>query len=33
VALDEAWASYAGEAIATGSVERGQFKPKRVFNL
>jgi tRNA pseudouridine55 synthase len=33
VALDEAWASFAGEAVATGFVERGQFKPRRVFNL
>lgn len=33
VALDEAWASFAGEAVATGHVERGQFKPRRVFNL
>lgn len=32
VTLDAAWASFAGDAVATGSVERGQFKPKRVFN-
>ena len=32
VSLDEAWASFAGQAVATGMVERGQFKPKRVFN-
>jgi tRNA pseudouridine55 synthase len=33
IALETAWASFAGEVVATGSVERGQFKPKRVFNL
>ena len=33
IALEAAWASFAGEVVATGSVERGQFKPKRVFNL
>ena len=33
VALDEAWASLAGEVLATGHVERGQFIPRRVFNL
>ena len=32
VTLDEAWASHAGQAIATGSVEFGQFRPRRVFN-
>jgi tRNA pseudouridine55 synthase len=30
-ALPEAWASCKGEPIAMGSVEYGQFKPKRVF--
>ena len=30
-ALPEAWASCKGEPIAMGSVEAGQFKPKRVF--
>ena len=33
VAIETAWASFAGEVVATGSVERGQFKPKRVFHL
>ncbi|GLQ55999.1 tRNA pseudouridine(55) synthase TruB [Devosia nitrariae] len=33
VALDAAWASFAGEVVATGSVVRGQFVPRRVFNL
>ncbi|RUT30216.1 tRNA pseudouridine(55) synthase TruB [Arsenicitalea aurantiaca] len=32
VALDDAWASLRGEAIAIGHVERGQFKPRRVLN-
>jgi tRNA pseudouridine55 synthase len=32
VALDDCWASFAGAVIATGYVEHGQFKPKRVFN-
>ncbi|WP_173088709.1 tRNA pseudouridine(55) synthase TruB [Devosia sp. 1635] len=32
VTLDEAWASHAGRAIATGSVQFGQFQPRRVFN-
>ncbi|WP_417578842.1 tRNA pseudouridine(55) synthase TruB [Pelagibacterium sp.] len=31
VALDEAWASLKGEAVAIGFVEAGQFKPKRVI--
>ncbi len=31
IAIDEAWASCRGEAIATGFVEKGQFKPKRVI--
>lgn len=31
VMLDEAWASAAGEAIALGSVQAGQFHPRRVF--
>jgi len=30
--LDECWASFKGECLATGWVEFGQFKPKRVFN-
>lgn len=30
--LDECWASFKGEVVATGWVEFGQFKPKRVFN-
>jgi tRNA pseudouridine55 synthase len=29
--LPEAWASFRGEAIAVGSVESGQFKPRRVI--
>ncbi|WDR02682.1 tRNA pseudouridine(55) synthase TruB [Devosia algicola] len=32
VSLDEAWASFAGEVVATGHVEHGQFVPRRVFN-
>jgi tRNA pseudouridine55 synthase len=32
VTLEEAWASHAGRAIATGSVQFGQFQPRRVFN-
>ncbi len=31
VALDEAWASLKGEAVALGYVEGGQFKPRRVI--
>ncbi len=31
VALDDAWASCKGEAIAIGAVEQGQFKPRRVL--
>lgn len=31
IALDEAWASLKGEAVAVGFVEKGQFKPKRVI--
>lgn len=30
--LDECWVSFKGKVLATGSVEFGQFKPKRVFN-
>ncbi len=30
--MDECWASFRGEVIATGWVEFGQFKPRRVFN-
>ena len=33
VALEECWASFKGQVLATGSVEYGQFKPRRVFNL
>lgn len=33
VAIEAAWASFAGDVVATGSVARGQFVPKRVFNL
>ena len=31
--VDECWASFKGEVLATGSVEFGQFQPRRVFNL
>lgn len=31
VALDDAWASLKGEAVALGFVEAGQFKPRRVI--
>ncbi|AKR57686.1 tRNA pseudouridine synthase B [Youhaiella tibetensis] len=31
VALDEAWASFKGVAVATGHVEAGQFHPRRVI--
>ncbi len=31
IAIDEAWASYKGEVVAIGYVEKGQFKPKRVI--
>ncbi len=30
--LDECWVSFKGDVIATGWVEFGQFKPRRVFN-
>lgn len=30
--LDECWASFRGKVVATGHVEFGQFKPRRVFN-
>lgn len=33
LALDECWVSFKGVVLATGSVEFGQFKPRRVFNL
>jgi len=29
--VEEAWASHRGEAVATGFVEKGQFKPRRVI--
>ena len=32
VTLDECWASFKGEVLATGWVEFGQFQPRRVFN-
>ena len=32
IELEDCWASFAGEVIATGSVENGQFRPRRVFN-
>lgn len=32
VSLDECWASFKGEVLATGWVEHGQFKCRRVFN-
>jgi len=31
IALDQAWASSGGSAVALGSVASGQFQPKRVF--
>lgn len=31
IAIDDAWASLRGEAVALGYVEHGQFKPKRVI--
>ncbi|HEY4199502.1 MAG TPA: tRNA pseudouridine(55) synthase TruB [Devosiaceae bacterium] len=31
VRLQEAWASFRGEAVAIGAVEAGQFQPHRVF--
>jgi tRNA pseudouridine55 synthase len=31
IELDEAWASFRGQAIAVGYVEFGQFKPRRVI--
>ncbi|MDB5560755.1 MAG: pseudouridine synthase, partial [Hyphomicrobiales bacterium] len=31
IALEQAWASCKGVAVAMGSVENGQFKPNRVF--
>lgn len=31
IAIEEAWASLKGEAVAIGYVEQGQFKPKRVI--
>lgn len=33
LALDECWVSFKGKVLAAGSVEFGQFKPRRVFNL
>ena len=32
IAMDECWASFRGEVLATGWVEFGQFKCRRVFN-
>lgn len=32
VEIDECWASFAGDVVATGWVESGQFRPRRVFN-
>ena len=32
VTLDECWASFRGEVLATGWVESGQFRCRRVFN-
>jgi tRNA pseudouridine55 synthase len=31
IALDEAWASFRGQALAVGCIEHGQFKPRRVI--
>nr|WP_230989559.1 tRNA pseudouridine(55) synthase TruB [Devosia faecipullorum] len=33
VSEDECWVSFKGKVLATGAVEFGQFKPRRVFNL
>ncbi len=33
LAVDECWVSFKGKVLATGSVEFGQFKPRRVYNL
>lgn len=33
LAVDECWASFKGKVLATGSIEYGQFQPRRVFNL
>ena len=33
LAMDECWVSVKGRVLATGSVEFGQFKPRRVYNL
>jgi tRNA pseudouridine55 synthase len=33
LAMDECWVSFKGRVLATGSVEFGQFKPRRVYNL
>lgn len=30
--IDECWVSFKGDVLATGSVEYGQFQPRRVFN-
>ncbi|MCS6762210.1 MAG: tRNA pseudouridine(55) synthase TruB [Candidatus Devosia symbiotica] len=30
--VDECWASFKGKVLATGWVEFGQFRPKRIFN-
>ena len=30
-AVEAAWASHAGKAVAMGRVEAGQFKPERVI--
>ena len=32
VSLDECWASFRGDVLATGWVEFGQFRCRRVFN-
>ena len=32
VSLEECWVSFKGEVLATGWVEFGQFKCRRVFN-
>jgi tRNA pseudouridine55 synthase len=33
LAMDECWVSFKGRVLATGAVELGQFKPRRVYNL
>ncbi len=32
ISMDDCWVSFAGVVLATGSVQFGQFQPRRVFN-